>query len=95
MKLHDLQPAEGSRKDSGSSSCSITKWITVSTAIGAGLPSISAGSNTYCIAAAIAASSNPSPTLSMTSTAVTMPVASILIRTLTLAVFPAARAAGG
>ena len=49
----------------GSSSagcCSITKLIVVSTVIAPGLPSISAGSNTYCIAAATAASSNPSPT---------------------------------
>src|SRR5512139_647264 len=80
---------------SGSSRCSITKLIVVSTAIGAGWPSISAGSNTYCIAAATAASSKPSPTGSSTSTELTVPVASMWIRTRTLASLPASSAAGG
>jgi hypothetical protein len=79
----------------GSSTCSITKWIVVSTVIGPGLPSISAGSKTYCSAAATAASSKPSPWGVMTSTAVTMPSASIERRTGTWACLPAARAAGG
>ena len=80
---------------SSSSFFSMTKLIAVSTEIAAGLPSISAGSNTYCIAAATAASSKPSPTGAITSTEVTEPVASMWIRTLTLACLPAASASGG
>src|SRR5690606_36125899 len=80
---------------SGSSTCSMTKWIVVSTVIAAGVPSISAGSKTYCIAAATAASSKPSPCGVTTSTFVTTPSASIEMRTGTSACLPAASAAGG
>jgi hypothetical protein len=69
--------------------------MTVSTVIGPGAPSNSAGSNRYCLAAAIAAASKPSPTGATTVTSVTRPSASIAMRTVTSAVLPAASAAGG
>src|SRR5262245_39627658 len=54
-----------------------TKCSVYSIRIAAGLPSISAGENRYCITASRAASSNPCPTGLVISTLLTFPAASM------------------
>ena len=63
----------------------------------AGLPSTSAGENVYCLTAASAAASKPSGSAvgDATSTAVTAPVASMVTRSSTAALFFAASAPAG
>ena len=63
--------------------------------IAAGLPSISAGENRYCMTASRAASSNPCPTGLVTSTLLTLPSASMSTVIVTSAETFSVSAAGG
>ena len=63
--------------------------------MGEGFPSTSAGENSMARAAATAASSKPCPAPCATTTAVTWPVASMSMVSVTSPESPAAKASGG